>query len=271
MGRNDAGEEAALSSRRCSRLLLRIIVFSKENRSGGCYNQILGETETEREEQRWSWSRVVASSRAPGEIPSPAESQGRRWSRKQPQPCLPGSGGIKNPSVPVWAGFCARGWAWRWREGFGQRDTRGHADTVTHSQGHAAVPCPFPTAGQQCPGGSATPAVPAVSFTLLPVPPLPRPHCSRLFLWELGRKTRLAAAARCGASLSPCHPVTAPARGTSGHVGTPPHSPWPWGCPWQPAGHRWPSAAGWVPMVGWGPPQGWMVHKGWILCFPWEF
>lgn len=205
MGRNDAGEEAALSSRRCSRLLLRIIVFSKENRSGGCYNQILGETETEREEQRWSWSRVVASSRAPGEIPSPAESRGRRWSRKQPQPCLPGSGAIKNPSVPVWAGFCARGWAWRWREGFGQRDTRGHADTVTHSQGHAAVPCPFPTAGQQCPGGSATPAVPAVSFTLLPVPPLPRPRCSRLFLWELGRKTRLAAAARCGASLSSCH------------------------------------------------------------------
>lgn len=36
--RNEAGEEAAHPSRRYScLLLLRIIVFSKENRSGGCY------------------------------------------------------------------------------------------------------------------------------------------------------------------------------------------------------------------------------------------
>lgn len=121
--------------------------------------------------------------------------------------------------------------------------------TVTHGQGHAVVTCPFPHGGEQPlvsgafevlalwhhPGNTSrvphppawhcgvTLAVPAVSPALLPVPPLPRPRqprgCSRLFLWELGRKARFAAPAPCQ-PLSPCH------RLCRGHLWAPGH-PWP--------------------------------------------
>lgn len=68
-GRNEAGEEAAPSSRRYSCLLLRIIVFSKENRSGGCYYRRLGERERER-----------SSAGAGAARPLPAE----LWEKSQP-------------------------------------------------------------------------------------------------------------------------------------------------------------------------------------------
>lgn len=198
-----------------------MIAFSKENSSGGCYYQILGETEREREEQRRSRSRAFPSGRAWGIL-----------GEKSFLPAPGGLGGVKNPSLPTRGGFCAR---------------CGHTHTWTRSHTH---PCRGDTAGATllslvpsprhgaAPGGGGSAS--RVLQPLLPVPPLPQPRgCSRLFLWELGRKTRLAAPARC-------QPVTL--------------------SPALPGGHLWPRGMALAvslsqrrrmgaPMAGWGSPH----------------
>lgn len=61
---------------------------------------------------------------------------GTDGAENNPRPCLAGSGGlggIKNPSLPICGGFCARGQAWQWREGCGRPDTGTHTWTRTHS------------------------------------------------------------------------------------------------------------------------------------------
>lgn len=82
-GRNKAKEETAHSSMYYF-CLLRIIVFqAKENRSGGMLLQM-----PEREEQLRSSAFPSSEQRQAGETPNPADSQGHRWSRKQPKTLL---------------------------------------------------------------------------------------------------------------------------------------------------------------------------------------
>lgn len=215
--------------------------------------------EREREEQQRSRSRAFPSGRAfLGEIPSPADPWRHGWNRKTtPGPSCPpqeGSGGDKNPSLPIRGGFRARcGHAHAW--------TRSHTHPCGGDTARATLLSLVPSPGHG--GGSAS----AVLQPLLPVPPLPQPRgCSRLFLWELGRKTRLAAPARCQpVTLSPALP------------GPPLGSPRARGMALAVSLSQC-SRMG-VPRVGWGcphgglgvPPQTPTVQKGRIFCFPREF
>lgn len=186
------------------------------------------------------------------------------------------SGGLKTPHCPSGVGFVPEA-----RPGSGVRGvgtptrahTRGHAHTHPCHGGTQPGPrcCPssLPQGREQpvasgalvalAPGRCGlTQAVPAVSLTLLPVPPLPRPRqpggCSRLFLWELGRKTRFAAPARC--QPSPCHRLCRghlcawPCPGTRAPLAT---ATGPVGCPWHPAVVQQDGCRG-VPIVGRGCP-----------------
>lgn len=88
--------------------LLQIIMFqAKENRRGGCYYKCM------RERSSNGAASPSSEQSQEGEIPIPADSQGQRWSRSNPRPCLAaeGSGAFGrglSPTLPIWVGACAQ-------------------------------------------------------------------------------------------------------------------------------------------------------------------
>lgn len=225
LGKNEAEEETAHSSMYYF-CLLRIIVFqAKENRRGGCYYKCL--REGERAEPLRSRAFPSSEQSQAGEIPSPADSQGHRWSRKQtPAPARQPPGGLRPPRCPSGLVFAPDDA----RPGRGAAACTGvrahrHAHacahtargTASHGRQTGGCWCISPMAGGSPgegghgywhPGSSRQPVQPlhpgsarhgarppacSCPSLLFLVPPLPHPSqpsaCSRWFLWELGRKT----------------------------------------------------------------------------------
>lgn len=178
-----------------------------------------------REEQRRSCAFPSSEQRQAGEIPSPADSQGHRWSRKQPK-TLPGCRGFRrsrqprvglSPALPIWVGVCAQRQAW-------PQSSSVHGCAHTHTHTPPPLPPPVarqPTAGRQgdagasslcwgaargghgCqhhrssrhpvqllhPGSGRHGAHPPACSCRPSSPSSLLGGCSRWFLWELGRKT----------------------------------------------------------------------------------